>query len=163
MTNGDIKVLCRKCGKPSPSGSFVLDPDYKMVVCQQCVKDKKAKEDGLIKEGLIRNTPNTPITQYQPSQSSSSSGIKNKSDVEVYDLSREEKKRPAGWDKDDEILERDAAAKQKAVAGMQSIGGGKAKIKCTSCNYGFVYNTVTKYPTTCPYCGAPVSMNTYRM
>ncbi len=42
----DIKVKCRRCSKIARPNELVLDPDYKMMVCPLCVKEKKNKRDG---------------------------------------------------------------------------------------------------------------------
>ncbi|MEK6828272.1 MAG: hypothetical protein AABX78_02885 [Nanoarchaeota archaeon] len=42
---GDIMVICKKCGNKVPSSSLKLDIDLKMVVCQDCIKNKKIHKE----------------------------------------------------------------------------------------------------------------------
>ena len=37
-----ISVKCRRCNKTSDSEQFVLDPVFKMMVCPNCVKERKS-------------------------------------------------------------------------------------------------------------------------
>jgi DNA-directed RNA polymerase subunit RPC12/RpoP len=37
----DVKVVCRRCGKEARSNELILDPVYKMMVCQTCVKERR--------------------------------------------------------------------------------------------------------------------------
>lgn len=41
---GMVMVKCRKCGRNSDAEGFVLDSVDKMMICGQCVKDKKVKK-----------------------------------------------------------------------------------------------------------------------
>ncbi len=43
MAMGEVKVRCRKCGKPAAANELVLDNDYKMMICRDCVKEKRRK------------------------------------------------------------------------------------------------------------------------
>ena len=42
MQSDDIMVNCRQCGGQARAGDFVLDPDFKMMVCPECVRRKGA-------------------------------------------------------------------------------------------------------------------------
>lgn len=41
MMNSSVKALCKHCGKLADANSFILDLEYKMMVCPQCVKERK--------------------------------------------------------------------------------------------------------------------------
>jgi DNA-directed RNA polymerase subunit RPC12/RpoP len=45
MAVGGIKVKCKACGKMADSTEFVLDPGYKMMVCRNCVHDRRVREE----------------------------------------------------------------------------------------------------------------------
>lgn len=41
----DIMVLCKKCGNKVPASSLKLDIDEKMVICPDCIKNKKIHKE----------------------------------------------------------------------------------------------------------------------
>ena len=41
----DVLVPCKKCGNKVPSSSLKLDIDLKMVVCPDCIKNKKIHKE----------------------------------------------------------------------------------------------------------------------
>ena len=49
MAIGDVKVRCRKCGKPADASEMTLDNELRMMICRECVKDKRRKS-GIIEE-----------------------------------------------------------------------------------------------------------------
>jgi DNA-directed RNA polymerase subunit RPC12/RpoP len=51
MNTGGIKVKCRHCNKESNSDTFTLDPVYGMMVCQNCVNERRSKSFS-IKKGV---------------------------------------------------------------------------------------------------------------
>ncbi len=42
MMNSSVKAVCKHCGKQADADSFILDVEYKMMVCPQCVKERKS-------------------------------------------------------------------------------------------------------------------------
>jgi len=77
----------------------------------------------------------------------------NKPKVEV----KPEPPKPAGWDKEDEMLEKSFAAKQKEKGTpVVKLDETHVKYKCKACGYEFKYNTEKKSPGNCPYCSAAV-------
>ncbi len=69
---------------------------------------------------------------------------------------QETEKKPAGWDHDDELIEKAYAAKQaksssESGAFVMTIDG-KYKYRCPRCKYEFAYNKATNTPSHCPYC-----------
>ena len=40
-----VRAKYKRCGKQDDSTTFVLDPVYKMMVCRDCVKERKEKEN----------------------------------------------------------------------------------------------------------------------
>ena len=67
MLKGPVKVKCRKCGRESDSDKFILDSYYKMLVCNQCVQEKKtilAKEHQA-KAAEPRPQPSAPQQREQ--------------------------------------------------------------------------------------------------
>ena len=41
----DVMVSCKKCGNKVPSSSLKLDLDEKMVICPDCIKNKKIHKE----------------------------------------------------------------------------------------------------------------------
>lgn len=68
----------------------------------------------------------------------------------------EEKKKPAGWDKEDEYLERAYRSKVKSVVKVQKIDEDTVKYPCSKCGYNFKYSLSRQKPSNCPYCGESV-------
>ena len=70
---GGVKAACKRCGRQDDSTTFVLDQVYKMMVCRDCVKERKEKENmSKEKEEALKTQP----------------------------------QKPAGWDSDDEYIEK---------------------------------------------------------
>lgn len=60
MQSDDVKVKCRQCGGEARASEFVLDPDFKMMVCPNCVRQKgvpKKTEQAVKKEQAVSNKP----------------------------------------------------------------------------------------------------------
>ena len=47
----DIMVLCKKCGNKAPASSMKLDLDEKLMICPDCIKNKKIHKE--IKEEVF--------------------------------------------------------------------------------------------------------------
>ncbi len=129
-----VKVKCRNCGRDADSNEFVLDPSFRMVVCPNCVRERKAKS---IASG-IRGQHITKEAQK----------------AEPQELSR-----PPGWDDEDEYLQRFAKAKTKTTIRAQRIDDEHVKFNCPKCSYEVKFNTVRKTPARCPYCSTSLSGN----
>ncbi|MBI2208113.1 hypothetical protein HYU50_01315 [Candidatus Woesearchaeota archaeon] len=41
----DVMVVCKKCGNKAPASSMTLDIDEGLMVCQNCIKNKKIKKE----------------------------------------------------------------------------------------------------------------------
>ncbi len=133
MFVGKIRVKCKQCGRDANSDEFILDPIYKMMVCKDCVKERKMNE-------------------YQAKKDAARSEAKAKVEVQ------EKQERPAGWDSDDLEIERAYKDKQANKAAAVPIGDGKVKYTCKKCKYEFVHNTFKNLPSKCPYCNTPVNL-----
>jgi Zn finger protein HypA/HybF involved in hydrogenase expression len=70
----------------------------------------------------------------------------------------EQPKKPAGWDKEDEYLERMARIKEKDLSSkIEKIPGTTlVKFNCQKCNYPFKYDPYRKMPKACPYCNIDI-------
>jgi len=121
-----LSAKCRKCQRPSSVAAFVLDPVYKMMVCPNCVKDRRSQE----------------IVQKELKQLKESGKV--------------EKPQPKGWDAEDEKLERAFKAKKENVVEAERIDPDKIKYSCPKCSYKFIYDEDRKKPNSCPYCGTPI-------
>ena len=80
MEDKEIKVKCKRCGRQAKTEDFILDPDFKMMVCPLCIKEKRMREE--VYSELAKK--------------------RGKGGVEEEEL----EKKPAGWDKEDEYLQR---------------------------------------------------------
>ncbi len=126
-----VKIKCRNCGRDADSSEFVLDPGFRMVVCPNCVRERKAK--------------------------SIASGIRGQSELrESQKEEPHEPSRPPGWDAEDEYLQRFAKAKTKSTIRAQRIDEEHVKFNCPKCGYEIKYNTVKKTPARCPYCSTGI-------
>ncbi|MEK6809397.1 MAG: hypothetical protein AABY40_01865 [Nanoarchaeota archaeon] len=67
-------------------------------------------------------------------------------------------KKPAGWDKEDELLERMARIKENDLKPkVEKIPGTTLlKFSCQKCNYPFKYDPYRKMPKACPYCNVDI-------
>lgn len=48
---GDILVICKKCGNKAPVSAMKLDYDEKLIICPDCIKNKKIHKE--IKEDVF--------------------------------------------------------------------------------------------------------------
>tara|TARA_Y100000310_G_scaffold190615_1_gene190616 strand:- start:19403 stop:19786 length:384 start_codon:yes stop_codon:yes gene_type:complete len=74
--------------------------------------------------------------------------------------------KPAGWDQDDEYLEKmSVLRKQEQQASFTKVPGtSQVRCTCAHCKYQFRYDPFRKLPKTCPYCDKDVpKTNTYSM
>lgn len=126
-----VKVKCKKCGREFKSDEFVLDPVYKMMVCRECVKERRSKEFAAKKNQQREETKIAMETQIK-------------------------KEKPAGWDSEDAEIERAYKAKRAALPDVEKIDDQRVKYTCKKCKYEFVFNVLTRVPSRCPYCGAGI-------
>tara|TARA_Y100000310_G_C19953147_1_gene477771 strand:- start:2 stop:391 length:390 start_codon:yes stop_codon:yes gene_type:complete len=72
----------------------------------------------------------------------------------VNPLEKMDKPKPAGWDAEDEYLEKVAKLRKEENQAQFSRIAGTKKImcKCAKCNYSFRYDPFKKLPNTCPGC-----------
>ena len=64
-------------------------------------------------------------------------------------------KKPAGWDQEDEYIERAYKFKKNGTPKFEKIEGSNVYIMylCEKCQYKFRYNTLKHWPNSCPRCG----------
>ncbi|MFH1505592.1 MAG: hypothetical protein ABIE94_01230 [archaeon] len=124
LSDKEIRVPCKRCGKLASANNYVLDPDYKLMVCPQCVKEKKEKE-------RVR----TELAKQKEE--------KGKEKI---------KDKPAGWDIEDEYLEKLYKKRDEIKVDIKKIDADKVRYTCPKCKYVFVYNKATNFPSLCPYC-----------
>lgn len=70
---------------------------------------------------------------------------------------KKDKPKPAGWDQEDEYLERAYRAKKANAIPVTKIDDERVKYICQKCKFSFVYNTVTKRPQRCPFCNSEIA------
>ncbi|MBN2458829.1 hypothetical protein JXB28_00965 [Candidatus Woesearchaeota archaeon] len=125
-----IKSKCKRCGREASSNEFTLDPVYKMMVCPECVKERKQAQFTIAKQ---KAKAEALVEPEQP---------------------KPKKEKPAGWDIED--VEAEMAYKKKLAqqTKVEAVGGGKLKYTCPKCKYEFVAKDGKK-PLRCGYCGNP--------
>ncbi len=134
----DVAIKCRNCGRSANASEFVLDYKSKMMVCPLCIKERNLREN--VYKEINAKKQNFLMTKEAARQ---------KVD--------ETKKNIPGWDKDDEMLEKMYKFKMDNSVRVQRIDEQTVKYRCPSCSYVFKINTVTKNPSKCQFCGAPIS------
>lgn len=82
---------------------------------------------------------------------------------EVYSELAKEKvvARPAGWDNDDDLLEKRYNLRLKDSVKVERIDNSKVKYTCPKCGYRFSYDTDRNYPSMCTYCGEGIKKIRY--
>jgi hypothetical protein len=135
MYNG-VPAVCKKCKRTADATDFVLDVDYKMMVCPSCIKEKRMAKSASETQAMAQ-------TEKQKQE-------------------EEQKARPAGWDKEDEYLEKAYKQRQKQKLTIEKVGDGIIMIVCPKCNYKFKYNIDRERPKNCTYCSEPVDEKALR-
>lgn len=66
--------------------------------------------------------------------------------------------KPAGWDKEDEYLQKVSRARKEQTQSQFTKIAGSQHVKCTcaQCKFTFKYDPYNKVPRTCPYCNIEV-------
>ncbi len=135
-----VKAKCKNCGNEALADQFKLHNGFRMMVCPNCYTGKtktvvgtgKGTETERMREagwaGGAGRTGNQPVEASTP--------------------------KPAGWDKEDEYLERASRLrKQETQATFSKIEGTEfVKYVCQHCKYNFRYSPSKRIPATCPYC-----------
>lgn len=132
----EARVKCKQCGRLARPSEYVLDPVYRIMVCPMCVKDRRMRE--------------------QIHREVDSQRLKKKKEQEEL-----MKDKPAGWDPDDDAINRAYKAKLSKTVQVEEISKDIVKYPCPKCKYSFRYNTAKRIPSKCPYCGAGVQSIRY--
>jgi Zn finger protein HypA/HybF involved in hydrogenase expression len=128
-----VKVKCRKCGRDTKSDEFILDPVYKMMVCRECVKERK----------LVEAAEKKTAVQAERTKQREA----------------EKKQMPAGWDYEDAEIERAYSQKIGNKPVIERIDDDRVKYTCKKCKYAFTYFISQHRPARCPYCATSVQLN----
>ncbi len=129
-----VKARCKNCNGEAPADQFKLHHGFKMMVCPACYTGKNKTVKDAVGQ---REAGPAGLAEARESKPRPSEPLK-----------------PAGWDKEDEYLERAARMrKQQTQAQFAPVEGTEfVKYACQHCKYNFRYNPVKKIPATCPYC-----------
>lgn len=131
----EVKAVCRKCGRSSAAERFVLDHNYKMVVCEACSKNRKTNETSLKKDDKKDEFKKTAVEVFEKKS---------------YDLSPKTMILK-------ETKTENTYRKINDSPNFERIDESKIKMTCSKCKYKFIYDTYKNYPRTCPYCNNKVS------
>lgn len=124
-----IRVKCRNCGRDTRSDELVLDPVYRKMVCPYCVSERRQREQ------VHKEVAEQRLAQKEAAKP---------------------KDKPAGWDHEDDYLERAYKQKQDNKVRVEWIDKVKARYTCQKCGFKFTINAQKIIPAHCPYCGADV-------
>lgn len=127
-----IGVKCRRCGQNAKSEEFTLDPVYKMMVCPNCVKERKM----------------SAMVQKKQAQDA----------VRTQKIEEQRKQMPPGWDSEDIEINRSYSEKQSNRPVIERIDDDRIKYTCKKCKYAFTYYTTQGRPGRCPYCSTAVQI-----
>ncbi len=105
-----------------------------MVVCPNCVREKKAKA---IARGIRGQAGAKEIRMEKPQEPS----------------------HPPDWDGEGEYLQRFAKTKAKSTIMAQRVDDEHVKFSCPKCSYVIKFDTVKKTPASCPYCSTGITGN----
>ena len=124
----DLRIQCGSCNGFAPANQFKLHYKFKKVVCPSCFSGRTEQEE--------RKKAAAKAEQTQTLQP----------------------KKPAGWDKEDEFLERMARIKENDLKmKVEKIPGTTlVRFNCTKCTYAFKYDPYRKMPKACPYCNGDI-------
>lgn len=79
-----------------------------------------------------------------------------KEDLKSQKKAPKEENKPAGWDKEDEYLERSYKREIGNTVKVEKIDDERVRYKCPHCGYTFMYILSKKNPSSCPYCDSPI-------
>ncbi|MFH1063990.1 MAG: hypothetical protein V1729_02840 [Candidatus Woesearchaeota archaeon] len=116
-----------------------------LVLCKKCGKKVNSTEfilDPVYRMMVCRNCNRDRIAKEHPDA---------KKKVEV------ENSRPAGWDAEDELLNKRYQPKKPEFADLPRVSADKVRIRCRKCGSNFNFNTEKHYPLNCPNCGTRIS------
>jgi DNA-directed RNA polymerase subunit RPC12/RpoP len=127
---------------------MIMDSNDIKVICKHCGRPAKAGDyvlDPVYKmmvcPSCVKERRNAP--SIKPKQEAAQQPVQDK--------------KPAGWDAEDDLLERLQKTKQaKAAPQVETMKDGKMRYTCMRCKYKFIYNPSNQTPSSCPYCGTPV-------
>jgi Zn finger protein HypA/HybF involved in hydrogenase expression len=129
-----VRIKCKKCGRDAKSDEFILDPVFKIMVCKECVKERKIGE---VEQKKLAAQEAVRAARHE----------------------EQKKSMPAGWDHEDAEIERAYNRKMSdREAFVERIDDDRVKYTCKKCKYSFTYYTSQKRPLRCPYCSTAVQV-----
>lgn len=131
-----VQVKCKNCGNMAPANLFKLDYRYGIVVCPLCQKGKVFKRGEKI----------TPLNAPAEPQVKSPIVVKRE-----LPATGPRKAKPAGWDHEDELLEKMWTERQQQKGRLVRVGKNRMRFTCAKCGYAFTFEEDRK-PRGCPYC-----------
>ena len=151
MSGMGITAKCRQCGQNRPTTEFTLDPIIGAMVCAACSKERKTKEST---EQMRKKQ--AQIEAQVVAQQQERLGAHARPAAPSTQPAAPAKNRPAGWDAEDEYLDKLAKAKQNNVVITTRIDKDPVMYKCQKCQYDFAYNVEKQKPSRCPFCNSPI-------
>lgn len=138
----ETRVKCRRCGRDAPANEFTVDYVYKMAVCANCVRERKASSSA--NSHPVKNSPLSKSIMSEPRSTASQT---------TASQSTAKSSRPVDWDEDDDYLEK-TAGKKVVSEGVKAVklDSGKLLYPCPKCKYKFKYDSERNNPNKCPFC-----------
>lgn len=138
VQSSGVKVTCKRCNRSSPAEGFILDAIYGMMVCPSCIRERQSGGGVQVKGGRVGAASSVGVARLA--------------------VDKPVERRPAGWDSEDEYLEKAVRAKEKGVSSplVRQIDHEHVKYTCPGCRYTFTYDLVRRVPARCPYCSGNI-------
>jgi len=153
----ETRVKCRRCGRDAPANEFTVDYVYKMAVCANCVRERKASSNSSTHP--VKNSPLSKSIMSEPRQTAAgqSTVLQNATNRGTISQNAGKQSAAADWDEDDEFLEK-TAGKKVVSEGVKAVklDSGKLLYPCPKCKYKFKYDPERNNPNKCPFCATPV-------
>ena len=155
-------AVCRKCGQSAPASEFKMHLEEHIMVCPRCIANFRAKSEAAFlakkKAGAAGDSQARPLRAVPAAGKSFSprAGEDPDDDGEPV-IERLEKKKPSGWDAEDELLDKLSKQKQKNKPGLKPLHGSDLSMcTCRKCEYHFKYDSGSNKPSRCPYCNTSI-------
>lgn len=119
-----------------------------LILCKKC--GKRAPADSFVLDHLLKRVVCPDCAKKSKIDKRTITAI-----APVHEK-KEEASKPAGWDSEDEYLEKVYKQRKAADTNFERIDYDNVRYVCSKCTYKFVYSIPKRYPGVCPNCGTRV-------
>ncbi|MBI2665623.1 hypothetical protein HYX12_03315 [Candidatus Woesearchaeota archaeon] len=154
----DVKAVCKRCTRQVSAAQFVLDAEYKTMICPFCVKEKKITS-GFAKPAGSENRLNDPNSLNRAANRTAVIPTKSMiSKPEATSALKLASKQSTIKENQHSSTLKLSELQQNNTSNFRRLDQERVKMTCQKCKYEFVYNETQKYPSSCPYCNGPILM-----